>query len=312
MKIKCIVLSLILFPIFVGAKPLIDTLPSVSNTIYSLSKSPIYLERNNDSFTCDKPSTFSFLTHIPGDAVGYVRQSFKKENLSNLAIIAASTGILLAFDQQITNGAQTFTSQHGIEVRESYSPLIQVNLLGKKTTLMKWPNNINTAFYNFGQGSTVVYMAAGFLIAGKIKNDPRALQTSSQLIQSFLALGVKTQLIKYSTGRENPLIASESGGRWRPFPSVSDFQNNKPVYDAYPSGHLATFVSAVTILSENYPRKRWIKPVGYSIAGLLSLSMVNNGVHWASDFPLGFALGYGYGKYIAKKNKHLVRTPAKL
>ena len=62
MKIKCIVLSLILFPIFVGAKSLIDTLPSVSNTIYSLSKSPIYLERNNDSFTCDKPSTFSFLT----------------------------------------------------------------------------------------------------------------------------------------------------------------------------------------------------------------------------------------------------------
>jgi hypothetical protein len=29
--------------------------------------------------------------------------------------------------------------------------------------------------------------------------------------------------------------------------------------------------------------------------------MINNGVHWASDFPLGIALGHGYGKYIARK-----------
>jgi hypothetical protein len=190
--------------------------------------------------------------------------------------------------------------------------LIQVKLFGKNTILMKWPKNINTAFYNLGQGSSVVYMAAGFLIAGKIKKDPRALQTASQLVESFLALGVGTQLIKYSTGRENPSDATVSGGRWRPFPTMSNFQNRKPVYDAFPSGHLATFVNAITIVSENYPRKRWIKPVGYSIAGLLSLSMVNNGVHWASDFPLGFAIGYGYGKYIAKKNKHVLHTPANL
>ena len=195
MKIKCIVLSLILFPIFVGAKSLIDTLPSVSNTIYSLSKSPIYLERNNDSFTCDKPSTFSFLTHIPGDAVGYVRQSFKKENLSNLAIIAASTGILLAFDQQITNGAQTFTSQHGIEVRESYSPLIQVNLLGKKTTLMKWPNNINTAFYNVI--ATAVSSSSGF-----------SLQSAENVSAHYFFTRVKNQDFNYTT---NPSIIDANG-----------------------------------------------------------------------------------------------------
>jgi hypothetical protein len=131
-------------------------------------------------------------------------------------------------------------------------------------------------------------------------------------VESFLALGLGTQLIKYSTGRENPSDATVAGGRWRPFPSMNDFQNHKPIYDAFPSGHLATFVSAITIVSENYPRKRWIKPVGYSIAGLLSLSMVNNGVHWASDFPLGFAIGYGYGKYIAKRNKRVLHTPANL
>jgi hypothetical protein len=70
---------------------------------------------------------------------------------------------------------------------------------------------------------------------------------------------------------------------------------------------LTTFVGAIKIVSENYPAKKWIKPIGYTIAGLLSLSMINNRVHWASDFPLGFALGNGYGKYITRKNKVKLR-----
>ena len=309
---KCVGLLILLLPLFVVAQSTMDTIPVARNTLFSISKQPIYFEKGGDSFTCKKPRTFNFVTHIPADALGYIGHSFKKENLGKLGIVAASTGLLLLFDQRITNGVQSFANNHGIEGRESLAPLIQVKLFGKNTILMKWPKNINTAFYNLGQGSSVIYMAAGFLIAGKIKKDPRALQTASQLVESFLALGVGTQLIKYSTGRENPSDATVAGGRWRPFPSMSDFQNHKPVYDAFPSGHLATFVSAITIVSENYPRKRWIKPVGYSIAGLLSLSMVNNGVHWASDFPLGFAIGYGYGKYIAKRNKHVLHTPANL
>ena len=144
--------------------------------------------------------------------------------------------------------------------------------------------------------------AAGFFILGEIKKDNRALQTASQLTEAFIALGIGTQVMKYATGRENPSDATSRGGKWRPFPRYSDFQNNKTKYDAFPSGHLATFVSAVTIIAQNYPEKKWIAPVGYSIAGLISLAMVNNGVHWSSDFPLGFALGYGFGRFISRKS----------
>jgi hypothetical protein len=31
--------------------------------------------------------------------------------------------------------------------------------------------------------------------------------------------------------------------------------------------------------------------------------MVNNGVHWASDYPLGFAIGYMMGKSITKNGR---------
>lgn len=262
----------------------------------------IYLEKNRDSFICNKPRTFDFLTHIPGDALGYTKQSFQKKNLYKFGIVAASSTLLIIFDQQITDGVQSFARRNGISAEEDFDPIVRVKLFGKNTNLGKMPHNFNTAFYNLGQGSSVVLMAAGFLIAGKIKQDNRALQTASQLGESFLALGLGTQVMKYASGRENPSDASIPGGRWRPFPSLSDFQNHKPKFDAFPSGHLATFVSAVTIISENYPYIKWIKPVGYTIAGLLSFSMMNNGVHWAGDFPLGFAMGYGFGKFITKKN----------
>lgn len=296
-------------PVIVFANAGIDSLPAVADSAAPSAKQKIYYEKNGDPFTCNKPKTFDFLTHIPGDAVGYTKQSFQKQNLYKLGIVAVSTAVLIIFDQQITDGVQSFARYNGISATEDFTPIVTVKLFGKKTNLGKMPHNVNTAFYNLGQGSSVVLMAAGFLIAGKIKHDNRALQTASQLGESFLALGLGTQLIKYGTGRENPSAASIPGGRWRPFPSMKDFQNNKTKYDAFPSGHLATFVSAVTIISQNYPTVKWVKPLGYTISALLSFAMMNNGVHWASDFPMGFALGYGFGKFITKKN-HIRLTSA--
>lgn len=299
---KYLSLLILILPLFAIAATITDTLPSVNDTIKTISRQRIYLEKNGDSFICNRPKLFNFVTHIPGDAVGYVKQSFRKENLYKVGIVAASTALLIIFDQKITDEVQSFSKRNGISAREDFDPILRIKILGKNTNIGKMPHNFNTAFYNIGQGSSVILMAAGFYIGGLIKKDNRALQTSSQLVESFLALGLGTQLMKYSTGRENPSDASIPGGRWRPFPTMSNFQNHKPKYDAFPSGHLATFVSAVTIISQNYPRIRWIKPVGYSIAGLLGLAMINNGVHWAGDFPLGFAMGYGFGKFITKKN----------
>jgi hypothetical protein len=250
-----------------------------------------------------KPKSFSFLINIPTDAAGFSKKSFKKNNLKGLSYIALSSAILYWADQSITNTIQDKFQVLDIDGTEDFSPLITLNIGGKPTHIGKIPKNINTAFYNFGQGSSVMIAAAGFYILGKIKKDNRALHTAAELTQAFLTLGIGTQIMKYATGRENPSDATMPRGRWKPFPRWQDFQQNKTRYDAFPSGHLATLVSAVTIIGENYPEKKWIKPLGYSIAALCGLSMINNGVHWASDFPLAIALGHGYGKYIARKSR---------
>ncbi len=262
----------------------------------------LYPQKLSD-FLYNKPKTFSFITDIPRDVSRFTKQSFRKKNLTNLAVITGSTAILIFADQSVTNSLQHNFRNAGIQGTEDYSPIIQVNIFGKSTNIGKIPHNVNTAFYNLGQGSSTIWLAAGFYILGKIKRDNRALQTASQLTESFIVMGISTQLMKYSTGRENPSDATARGGRWRPFPSLNDFQKNKPRYDAFPSGHLATFVSTVTIIGENYPEIKWIKPVGYSISALIALSMINNGVHWISDYPLAIALGYGFGKLISKKTK---------
>ncbi len=254
-----------------------------------------------------KPKAFSFITNIPRDIAGFTKKSFKKNNLSHLALVAGSTALLFLFDQSITNTVQDICDDHHIDSKERFSPVVRLKIGGKKTNFGKIPLNINTAFYDLGQGSSAMFMAAGFFIMGKIKKDNRALQTASQLTEAFITLGIGTQVMKFATGRENPSDATIRRGRWSPFPAWGNFQNNKTKFDAFPSGHLATFVSAITIIGNNYPEKKWIRPLGYCIAGLCSLSMINNGVHWASDFPLGFALGYGFGKFISKKShSHIV------
>jgi hypothetical protein len=248
-----------------------------------------------------KPKHFGFVTKMPGDLKRFGRNSFSKKNLTGLGIITASTGILVLADPLLTKNLQQVLQTNGISGKESFSPVFEIKTGGKSTHIGKWPKNLNTAFYNLGQGSTVMYMAAGFYILGKINKDYRASQTAGQLVESFIALGLITQVMKYSSGRETPGRASSARGIWRPFPAFSDFQNNKPRYDAFPSGHLSTLIAAITIISSNYPEKKLILPAGYSLAGLCAISMINNGVHWASDYPLAFGLGYGLGKAITSR-----------
>jgi hypothetical protein len=53
------------------------------------------------------------------------------------------------------------------------------------------------------------------------------------------------------------------------------------------------------VVAENYPEWWWTRPVGYTIVGLIGISMGNTGIHWYSDYPLGLALGYSFGMLAA-------------
>jgi prolyl-tRNA synthetase len=84
-----------------------------------------------------------------------------------------------------------------------------------------------------------------------------------------------------------------------------------------PSGHIATFMSTITIIATNYPEYKWIKPVGYSAMSLLAFNMVSGKVHWVSDYPIGILIGYVMGKQIANRritkiSKHITTDNASI
>ena len=89
------------------------------------------------------------------------------------------------------------------------------------------------------------------------------------------------------------------------FPNQFAYAKNVPNYDAFPSGHLATAMATFTVISENYPEYRFIKPLGYTLLTALSFAMLNNGVHWISDYPLSLAMGYAFAKISIAHDRHI-------
>ncbi len=256
-----------------------------------------------------KTKPFHFVTNVPNDLGKTSVQPFSKKNLKTTVILGAASAVLILSDQAIYDGVRNFSDHIHLQPDESNKILLSIKSGEKETVLLKVPKNLNTAFYTLGQGFTSLLLAGGLAIDGVLAKRPASLQTASDLTESFIALGVSTQLLKYATGRETPSDATQRNGAFRPFPSYSDFQNNKPKYDAFPSGHLSTLMATITILADNYPNKKWIRPVGYSLMGLSAFSMVNNGVHWAGDYPLAIGIGYLTAKIITQRHQIFVKQP---
>ncbi len=267
----------------------------------------IYNVGDGISLIYPKPKKWAFITQLRGNFMQFTRNSFGSSAIPSLELIGLTTIVTGFADQWLIDNTQSFLQRNGIAGDEKFTSLLSIRLFGKDTRLLKNPSNINTAIYNLGQGGPMLAIGAGLWVWGAIKKDYRAKSTAQQIVQGFLLSGFATQIIKRITGRETPVAATTPGGYWTVFPSPAKYQGNQPSYDAFPSGHITTIITTLTILAENYPEKKWIKPVGYVFAGLVGLSMMNNGVHWASDYPLAVGLGIGLGKAIALKNRTVVK-----
>jgi hypothetical protein len=250
-----------------------------------------------------RPKKFSFITSLPKTFGSAAKATFRSKSIPALSVITLSTLFLIPVDQPINDGVNSFSRSMGLNPDRAYKTLIGFNLGNLDVDVYDMPQNLNTVFYSIGEGSTSMLICAGLYLHGKIKHNNRSLQASSQLLQSLLAVGITTQFIKRISGRESPFVATTAGGRWSPFTHPATYQSKVPSYDAFPSGHLATMMATTTVLFLNYPEKKWIKPVGYGLMTLVSLAMVNNGVHWTSDYPLALGIGYVFGAVTFRMNK---------
>lgn len=258
-------------------------------------------EVDNKKFEYTMPTTFQFATTAPSNYWSFLKNSFSfnDDNLKGWAAIIVSSAILINYDQTITNNVQKFGRKIGLGNAENTKPTLRVG----GSPLLRYPSDVGSAMYFIGDGWVTLGFTAGFLTSGLINDDQRALTVTHELLQGLLLTGITTQAIKRMTGRESPIRSSQPGGKWRPFPKTSDYQETISKYDAFPSGHLATTMTTFVIISENYPEYKWIKPTGYTLMSLLAFQMVNNSVHWAGDYPLALGIGWMLGHAIVNNGR---------
>jgi len=248
----------------------------------------------------EKPKFSEFFTKTP-DTFKYVfKDSFSKKAIPTWLKIIASSAVLYYYDEPLIKGVQKWGRDLGIGNDDKTKTLIKIG----KINILRGPTDLGSLMYFIGDGWTHMTIAASFLTYGSFNSNNRAMQTGSQIFHGMMTSTIVNQISKRSFGRESPYRSSKERGAWRPFPSPNKYNTDTSKYDAMPSGHVMTATMTLTIIDTNYPESSyWVRPLGYSLITLLALQMMNNSVHWASDYPLGIGMGYVFGKAVSRYGK---------
>ncbi len=252
------------------------------------------------------PSILDLPKHVIDDTQTFVETAFRSENIPALGAIAASTLLLVHYDQDLRNGAKKLGKKIGLNSVDKTKTYIRAG----RIQIFNGPDDTGSAMYFLGDGWLHGAICMSFYAYGALSSNDRSIRTAYALGEGIVTTALITQALKHATGRESPSTTSIHGGVWRFFPDPLKYARSEHRYDAYPSGHVATAMMTITVISSNYPDNHYIQPVGYVLISLLAFQMVNNGAHWTSDYPLALGIGYSVGK-IAVNNVNGTKTPKK-
>ncbi len=257
----------------------------------------VFLSTGQDSQ--EKIALSSVITEMPNTSWEGIKMGFSRESLPYWGLILGSTAVLYHYDEDILRDIQYGGRKMGVGNQDNTHGAFDIG-----PWPIRLPTDTGSALYFLGDGMTHFTIAGSLIGYGYFSESNRAYNTGLQLVHGMAISTFFSQALKRSFGRESPYVKTKDFGAWRPFPSFSEYGDNTPSYDAMPSGHIMTATLTFTILIDNYPESSyWLRPLEVTWLTLLGWQMVNNGVHWASDYPLGIAMGYVFGKAAAKMGK---------
>ncbi len=252
-----------------------------------------YQTKNGEIFSYKKPRLFEPILCLPKDVALSAIAMTKTNNIIALGAATFATTALVPVDEYFIDKSRDIGYKLHFKEVARYRNFGPISII---------PTDASSAIYLIGNGATPLIMGMGFATYGLIKNDYRSLNVASGLVEGILTTGVFSQTIKRVTGRQSPEPAYTQGtgnGDWNLFPSFASYAKDTPNYDAMPSGHMMTATATLYIIAENYPDKKWIKPLGWSLIGVMGFQMAQSKVHWVSDYPIALVMGYIIGKNIA-------------
>ncbi len=133
----------------------------------------------------------------------------------------------------------------------------------------------------FGDSKTMMGLSMLLMAYG----DDTSRETGRLMSSTFIGTGIIVFGVKRITRRKRPLEA--------------DFG-----YTSFPSGHAAFAFGMATILGNQYPK--WRVPL-YVAAGLVGLSRIYLGRHYASDVLVGASIGTITGTVVSRNRLTLLR-----
>jgi membrane-associated phospholipid phosphatase len=182
-------------------------------------------------------------------------------------------------------------------------------------------NNIRATFQDDDiQGWRVVHhLASGFAFAGgpgpfvaggalvlggAILHRDGTATLGLHLAEAVVLAAAIDGLAKGLSGRSLP----DATPRQEPgeFSLARGFHDNNGPFVSFPSGHTAAgFAMAAVLAGETaraHPRAaRIVAPAVYTAAALIGVARLYQNVHWASDLPLGAAIGIWSGKTVVER-----------
>lgn len=233
------------------------------------------------------------VTDIPATSWDGLKTAFSKDALPGWGIVIGTTAVLYHYDQDILNDVQAKGRSWGLGNSVNYESWLTLG----NTTLFSGPKDTAGWLYFMGDGFIPVGLSLGMIGTGYFGEKTRAWNTGVEMANGLIVGGLFDQVVKHVVGRQSPSRASVDRGAVRPFPNIKKYSQDTAAYDAMPSGHIMSATIMFTVLEEEYPEYNYIfYPAEVAWLGILGFGMVNVAVHWASDYPMGIAMGYLFGR----------------
>ena len=136
-------------------------------------------------------------------------------------------------------------------------------------------------------GAEYSFAALGaFYLAGRYwKDDTARAVAEDGLASSLIAAGVITPILKLTIGRRRP--------------SQTESTFTRGGGSSLPSGHATQAFAVASVIAAHYDSP-WIRAAAYGMAGLVGLSRMEQGAHYASDVLAGALIGIAVGKAVVR------------
>ena len=148
--------------------------------------------------------------------------------------------------------------------------------------------DISKAFGQIGGYAPILGLPGGLIATGYFTKNDRLRETGVLQYKAIAHASLIFLAASRIAGRNKPNNAKKGRGEF--FESGTSF----------PSGHSANAWAIAAVASHQYPDKKWVPVIGYTLASLISTSRLLQGTHYPADVFAGALTGYLIGKYIVK------------